>query len=238
MNLLKKITMILIIFILLNSVANGLTVSPSELRIKNSNPNKAYKFIVLVSSQEEGLTDIELKSSDKSVSITPNKFMLNKGEKKSVRIGFYAKSIDPNKNKILIQPHINNVPSENRLMIYIEDTDEEGYDISEINEDKFNFKDPLFLKYVIIGATVILIIMLLGVFIPELKKASKKSKEKVEKSIKKTKRIVQKKRHSKLINKISKTEKKLADLTVKIEKFYENTDKWLRENSDEKHKLE
>lgn len=238
----KKIIAIIILILLSSTIITAVSISPTELRIKNSDPSKAYKFIILVSSQEEGLVDIEMKSSEKGISISPNKFMLNKGEKKSIQIGFIGKQIPEDVNKILIQAYVNNEPSESRMHIYLEkgDLPSEIQDL-EVQQEKW-WLDKEMQRIMIYVLAIVLAILMIALLLPEMKRRLKKLKMKNDPKhkikAKKRKQMNISKRIIKIDSTLKKTEDTLKKLTLKVEKFYNTTNTWLMKNSNGKHRLE
>ena len=218
--------------------ADALTLSPTELRIKNTDRDKTYQFIVLVSNQELGFVDVELRASDPSLSISPDRFMLNEGEKKSVRVSFRAKNIDKEKNKLLIQPFVNTEPSTNKLTIFLEESDSRlTPDIQEETGIRTVIKEPEFIKLVIYGLLFIVATLIILIFTPEIKKNMQNVKNKTNKITKRQKEKTIKKRIQSLEKKVERSSGAIDEIINKVEKFHEQADSWLKKESNGKYGL-
>jgi hypothetical protein len=250
------ISILICVILVQNSFA--LTLSPSELKIKNVKFNKNYQFILLISSDEEGLRNFELKPSKDYVKINPNKFMLSEGEKKSVRLSvIFPNGMKDTEGKISVQPYMNNNPTPERLIIHystqgdaeIEETISSEDDMSQgINFMSF-IQNKNILLGVIYGLIILVSAMIVLFVLPDIKrttiKINKSFNEKLKKHSEdkeKYKKIKVPNRDAKKINKLEKkldnADKSVQKITERIERFIEKSDSWLKENSEGKYGLE
>ncbi len=256
----KNIAALLFLTIIISQTAWALSLSPSELKIKNMQPSKNYQFILLLTSEEDGLRNFEIKSSESFAKVNPDKFMLSEGEKKSIRISvnFPDNLPETEDGNIIIQPYINNEPSKERMLIKYSNTEENTESASESANDTIKSNVPIYQKKEFILTTIygliIIVSTLIVLFIlPDIKRTTRRIKERA--IIKKEDKKAHKDKKSKKIKKIkikSKDAKRLAELekkidsasenvsrlTTKIEVFVESADNWLKANTDGKYGLE
>ena len=229
----------IIIISTLSQITNAVSISPSELTIRNIDVRRDYQFIVLLESNKEGLVDVELRTSHNSVRASPDKFMLNEGEQRSIRL-----HLDPNEvgdqTNIRVQPYVNNVPTEDRLVLSIEDSASSISEEDNINQeiDRSIIEEPAVFTLIIYGLIFIVAILVIIIFIPEIKKKIKKTKIKT----KEKSQIWSRKRLTKKINNLSKrindSDTKVKKLIDDVEKFHDASHKWLIEKSGGKYGLE
>ena len=215
-----------------------LSISPNELTIRNMDVNKEYTFIVLVSNELEGLVDVEIKTSDSGVILSPNKFMLNAGEQRSIRVLLNPRRLDDDVERILIQPFANNLATHDQLTIFL-NQDEQRITLEESSGGIQTIIDePEIVRsliYILLGIVAIMIIL---IFLPEIKKNISGIKSK---SVKINDKLYYKKVNTKLKsmdNKLNSADKKIKYIIHKVEKFHSDAHNWLKENSGGKHGLE
>lgn len=233
----KKTALFFLFLLLLSSVTQALSISPTELRIKNIDENKDYKFIVLVTNEEEGFVEVAMKASDDSVSTSPDKFMLNGGEKRSVRLILNARKLDNNKRKVLVQPYINGIPSSNKLTIFLESNSSITPDIEDKKSFEMIIKQPEFITILIYALVLIVIVLTVLIFIPEIKKSLKKVQEK-QKNINNTNFYkTTNKKTLQMLKRLDKADQKIIKIIEKVDSFHTNADSWLKEKSNGKYGL-
>jgi hypothetical protein len=233
----RKIALFFMFLLLTSSLVTALTISPTELRIKNLDEDKDYKFIVLITNEEEGFVEVELKTSDDSVATSPNKFMLNGGEKRSVRLVLNARKLDKEKRKILLQPYINEIPSANKLSIYLESNSTLTPDIEEKKTFEMMVQQPEFISIVIYILIAIVLGLVILIFIPEIKKSAKKAKEKQANLQDRNFYNRTSTRTSKMLQRLEKADAAILDIIDKVDKFHTDADTWLKEKSNGKYGL-
>ena len=228
------------LFLICTISVNGLSISPTELRIRSVDPNREYTFIVLVSNDMEGLVDVEIKSSDSGVVLSPNKFMLNSGEKRSVRVLLNPRRIDQERNRILLQPYANNMATQDRLTIFLNE-DDEAFHVQDIEYEsgiRTIIQEPQIVTLIIYGLLFVAAIMIILIFVPEIKKNIKQINSK---SIEVNDKLFYKKIKKKTNNistRLDVAEKKILDIISKVENFHTDADTWLKENTGGKYGLE
>lgn len=229
----------IILIILFTTATFAISVSPKELKIKNADENKAYKFIVLVNNDQPGLVDIEMKSSDPGVTISPNKFMLNEDERKSIRLGFNTRNLQKETSKIIVTPFVNNEPSQNRLTITLEKPTQDTIESkNKTPKSKLVIQEPEVIKIIILGLLIIVSLLIIAIFIPEIKRSLKKTNTKVKKIKSKINEKNINKSLSSIEKKIINSEKRIHKMTERIEKFHDEANSWLKKNSGGKYALE
>ncbi|MFW6230630.1 MAG: hypothetical protein ACOC32_01255 [Nanoarchaeota archaeon] len=229
---------VLLIILILSAPALAVSISPSELRIKNIEPEKEYKFIVLVANDEQGLVDVELRTSESALAISPKEFMLGMDEKKSIRIAFNAKHVDEEKKRIIVQPYVNDIPSESKLTILLEDGNATVTPDIEESAIQTIIREPEFITIIIYVMLIVVALLVIIIFIPEIKKNIKTTKTK-------TLKLKDKQFYKHALKKTGNLEKRLADADKKIlkiisdvEAFHSKTDAWLKHNSGGRYGLE
>lgn len=238
---LPQLMAFILVLVCMCGTAEALSLSPSELKIKNVDVGKNYQFILLITSEEEGLRNFELKTSHKFVSLSPDRFMLSKGEKKSVRLSIrFPKNLEEGEGEVRVQPYANNMPTQERLVI--------KYSNSAIKQEEQPLEDKKAFyedKNIILGTIYALIIIVSGLIIlfilPDIKRTTVKISQNVKKRPKK-KRIRMNKKSAKKIKELEKrlnsTDEKIQKMTANIEGFIDSADDWLKNNSGGKYGLE
>ncbi len=226
---------------LLNSAtaAEAVSISPSELTIRNIDERKDYQFILLLESESEGLIDVELRSSHESTVASPDKLMLNEGEQRSVRLHMDPRRLEEGLDSIFIQPRVNGVPSEDRLDILIEDIPaNETVPQQDEEMDSSIIQEPAFFTLIIYGLVFIVAILIITIFIPEIRKNIKSAQSKsVEVS---DKRFVRRsrKRMKNLGRRLDKADERVKKIIGDVERFHENAHNLIKEKSGGKYGLE
>ncbi len=239
----KKISLLIFILLISSQLASGLVISPSELKINNAQIDKNYQFLILLTSQDSGLRSYELKTTSQFVDITPNRFMLNKDERKNIKLNFNLPS-DSNLNEgyVVIQPYVNNIPSDEKIKIYYNtegDTNINSFQEISSGDTKLNeisnsdkIQNMIFIA---IYALIVLIAVLIIIFIyPDLKKLynkyiSKNKKQIANKNIKIKNKSKNKSKNKKLkidlFNKKTNINPKLEKRLLELEETTERTNK-------------
>ncbi|MFW5852403.1 MAG: hypothetical protein ACOCUR_00055 [Nanoarchaeota archaeon] len=228
---------LLLMLVILSTSVLSLSISPTELQIKNIDVDKDYQFIALIANSQEGLVDVELKASENAVVISPNKFMLNKGDKRSVRVVLDTRRLDLDKERLVINAYANGILSENRLIINLDETNETKI-TDEETEKSTLIEDPEIMTLIIYGLLFITAIMIILIFVPEIKKSIDSAKLKTLEAGSKAHKKKFKKISSKLEKRIDVTDKRLNKLIEDVIKFHEEAHNWLKENTGGKYGLE
>jgi hypothetical protein len=249
-----KLGIFIFIILIFSNIVAGISLSPSELKIKNVRLDKNYQFILLITSNEEGLKSYELKSTQDYVKINPEKFMLSKGEKKSVKLAINFPNSIEEEGEIIIQPFSNNIQTKDKLIIKY--TYDPSIDLNNENTNKKENEQPnsKITNYIlpILSSLLILACLTTAILLiknnlknsnikenKETKKRTKfkfikskneKNKEKINRQIENQIRIIE--------HKINSTEKNISNLTHKAELFVESSDNWLKNNTGGKYGLE
>ncbi len=227
---------VLVLLISAVELAEAVSISPSELTIRNIDERRDYQFIMLLESSREGLVDVELKTSHGSTVASPDKFMLNEGEQRSVRLHLNPREVDDNLESIRVQPYVNGVPTEGRLTVLIEEIPETVEDIED--ESERITQDPAFFTLIIYGLVFVVAILIMLIFMPEIRKNMRSAKTK---SIEVTDKRFYKKskdRIKKLGKRLDDSDKRVKNIIEKIEKFHEGAHSWIQEKSGGKYGLE
>lgn len=258
----RRILVFVLVVLVLSQSAFSLVLSPSELKIKNIKFGKNYQFILLITSEESGLRNFELKSSQPYVKINPSKFMLSQGEKKSVRLSVaFPSNLEPGEGKILVQPYINEEPSTEKLRIIYtigenpeevaavsQDSMEPGFRIANLLNPEF-YKSNQFLVGIVYGLIIIVSILIVLFILPDIRETTIKINKRFEEKLKKLpkdkesyKAIKINKRDAKKVikleKKMDKIDKNIQRFTDRIERFIDMSNDWLRSNSEGKYGLE
>lgn len=239
-NLEKKIVLRFLIFsiisIALISSVGALSISPNELRIQNVE-SKDYTFIVLLSNDMEGLVDVELKSSYDGLVMSPNKFILNAGEKRSIRVLLNTRNLEEGIDMITLQPFANSVPISENLKIFLNSkSTSEG--IEEKTGILTTIREPEIVTIIIYGLIVITALMIIIIFVPEIKRNIKKINSKSVEITDKKFYSKMNRRSKDMISRLDSAGERINKIIDKVEKFHIDADKWLRNNTGGKYGLE
>ncbi len=224
------------LFIISSSFASSLSISPNELRIQNVE-SREYTFIVLLSNGMEGLVDVELKSSYDDLTISPNRFMLNAGEKRSVRVLLNTRSLEDGIDMITLQPFANGVPISENLKIFL-NSEQAPAEVDVQGGILTTIREPEIVRIIIYGLLAITALMIIIIFIPEIKKNINKINSK---SIEITDKKFYNKMNAKskdILKRMTNAEKRINTIIEKVERFHSDADKWLRDNTGGKYGLE
>lgn len=242
----------LVIFMISINAVIALKISPSELKIKNVQFDKNYQFILLLTNEEPGLRNFQVKASEPYVKISPDKFMLEEGEKKSIKISVsFPKNLETEEGKITITPFINNQASQQRTVIKYNMKEEEEDVIEEesVEKEVVFYKNKKIMLPIIYALIASISIIMALVVLPDIKKTTSKANKKYEKQVEQIKKKKEPKSNIKvdkedikkiqmLENQLEKADKNIQKITEKIEKFIDYSNHWLKDKSGGKYGLE
>ncbi|MFP4189612.1 MAG: hypothetical protein ACLFSL_01085 [Candidatus Woesearchaeota archaeon] len=229
---------LILVIISLAGNAEAVSISPSELTVKNLDERKDYQFIVLIESSQEGLVDVELKSSHSSITFSPDKIMLNEGEQRSVRLHLDPKAVEDDLDNIRVQPYVNDVPTEDRLNIFFRESEQNETAQPSTEPEKESYHEPAVFTLIIYGLIFIVAAMIIIIFLPEIRKNIKTAKAK---SIDTSDKRFYKRSKARMENvkrRVDKSDKRVKKIIQDIESFHENAHNWVSEKSGGRYGLE
>ncbi len=180
---------------------------------------------------------MEIKSGSDAIVSSPDKFMMNEGEQKSIRVHLNPRSVEEGET-VNVQPHVNDVPSQDRLSIKIEETNDNSTSSEVVPQDDVESRGSNPINLIIYGLMFAVAMIVILIFLPEMKKTVKNARNKTEKVSDRNFYKNARKNIQNLGKRLDKSDKAVKDIVKKVEKFHDESHRWLSEKSGGKYGLE